>query len=107
MTVAPGLPLTATCDAFSARHDPTIPDPSGDPDRVSVPLRESHQLLWSKVLPDGRLLQLSTPNWSAYLRVASLEGRWTLGSDNFATTHANALPTVSPGARWFRGGARL
>ena len=52
-------------------------------------------MLWSKSLPDGRLLQLSTPSWSAYLQVASLAGRWTLGSDNFATTHANALPTSS------------
>lgn len=90
------------CFYCETRHD--VPGPSGDPDSVSIGLRESHQVLWSKSLPGGGLLELSAQDWSGYLKVTSLPGRWTLGSDNFATTHANSLPTFSRGLDGFARG---
>lgn len=51
-------------------------------------------MLWSKPLPDGQKLELEGDR-SGYLKIVSLSERRTVGSDNFATTHANALPTLA------------
>lgn len=86
------------CETASAR-----PGRGGDPDKYNADLRESHCLLWSKPLPDGWPLELETDH-SGYLKIVSLPGRRTLGSDNFATTHANALPTLARGLDGFAQG---
>jgi hypothetical protein len=59
---------------------------------LSTCLEGSHAL--SKPLPDGRNLKFEADR-SGYLRIVSLPERRTLGSDDFATTHADALPTLA------------
>lgn len=66
-----------------------------DPDRVNPNLREAHRLLWSKALPGDEVLELSALSWSDYLTVVSTDDGWSVGSDNFATMHRNALPTFA------------
>lgn len=104
MTVPPWLVPNGNLRCFYCETSSAYPGLGRDPDKVSIRLRESHQVLWSKPLADDRLLQLSTQNYSGYLEVVSLAGRWTLGSDNFATTHANALPTLSRALNGFADG---
>ena len=96
LTVAPWLTPDGNPRCFYCETRPDRPGPSGDPDRVSISLRESHQVLWSKSLPDGSPLDLSTSSWSAYLQVVSLEGRWTVE----ATTSRQHTPMR---CRPFRG----
>lgn len=70
------------------------PERDKDPDDVNPDLRESHRLLWSKAL-GGEVLGLTAQRWSDYLTVVSTGDGWTLGSDNFATIHYNALRTFA------------
>ena len=97
MTEAPWLTPDGHLRCFLCETRLAYPGRDKDPDGVNVQLRASHRLLWSKALPGGQVLELSALKWSDYLIVVSLPGGWTVGSDNFAVTHANALPTLSRG----------
>ncbi|MBL8199868.1 MAG: hypothetical protein JNK40_02760 [Chromatiales bacterium] len=61
-------------------------------------MRESHRILWSRPLRPGNAWSLR-PKSGSYLK--STEPRengpaqWSVGSDNFATTHTKALPTMA------------
>jgi len=57
----------------------------GDPDSTSPTLRKYHKLLWSKQLPNGKLLELRDDK-SAYLYHKSELGEFFFGSD--AITHS-------------------
>ena len=58
----------------------------GDPDSKSPTLRKYHKLLWSKQLPNGKLLELRDDKKGAYLYHNSELGEFFLGSD--AITHS-------------------
>ena len=58
----------------------------GDPDTRSKTLREYHRLLWSKALPNGKVLELDTSSRSRYLHHESELGRFTLSSDTVVPT---------------------
>jgi len=58
----------------------------GDPDSTSPTLRKYHKILWSKPLPNGRLLELRDNKTGAYLYHKSDLGEFYLGSD--AITHS-------------------
>jgi hypothetical protein len=75
-----------------------------DPDEVNPQLREAHRLLWSKPPRRGEVLVLSAHKWSDYLKVVSTPDGWTVGSDNFATAHANALRPFAEGLDGFADG---
>tara|TARA_B100001027_G_scaffold90030_1_gene61762 strand:- start:232 stop:927 length:696 start_codon:yes stop_codon:yes gene_type:complete len=59
-----------------------------DPDTNSPTLRKYHQILWSKVLPNGNLFEidLSIPK---YLHHESDLGAFTLSSDSICHTYSN------------------
>jgi len=57
-----------------------------DPDRASPTLRKYHKTLWSKPLPNGKLLELRDDKKGAYLYHNSELGEFFLGSD--AITHS-------------------
>ncbi|PKQ18266.1 MAG: hypothetical protein CVT68_04280 [Actinobacteria bacterium HGW-Actinobacteria-8] len=64
---------------FDVRAD----TPAGkDPDSHSPTLRQYHQLLWSKPLPDATPFTLSTATKGRYLHHASARGEFTLTSDS-------------------------
>jgi hypothetical protein len=58
----------------------------GDPDSTSPTLRQYHKILWSKPLPNGKLLELRDDKNGAYLYHQSELGDFFLGSD--AITHS-------------------
>ena len=66
-----------------------------DPDKVNPHLRDAHRLLWSKAPLGGAVLGLSALKWSDYLKVVSTDDGWTLGSDQLAAIHYNALRTFA------------
>ncbi|WP_299932147.1 hypothetical protein [uncultured Nocardioides sp.] len=103
MTSAPWLQTGGSHRCFACETASARAGRGGDPDWYSADLRESHRVLWSKLLPSGQPLELETDR-SGYLKIVSLPGRHTLGSDNFATTHANALSTLSRGLDDFAEG---
>lgn len=104
MTEAPWLTSDGHLRCFYCETRRAYPQRDVDPDARNDQLRESHRLLWSKPLAGGPDLELSGRRWSDYLKVESLPGHWSVGSDNFATTHANALPTLSAGLDSFTDG---
>ena len=57
-----------------------------DPDSVSPTLRNYHKMLWSKPLPNGKILELRDDKKGAYLYHRSELGEFYLGSD--AITHS-------------------
>ena len=57
-----------------------------DPDNTSPTLRKYHKILWSKPLPNGKLLELHNDKNGAYLYHHSELGEFFLGSD--AITHS-------------------
>jgi hypothetical protein len=60
---------------------------NGDPDTTSARLREFHQLLWSKPLPDKRALSFDTSNRRRYLYHRSDDvGELLLSSDTVVPT---------------------
>src|SRR5664279_941267 len=62
-------------------------DASGkDPDAYSPTLRQYHKLLWSKVLPSGRLFELDDTTRGAYLFHGSELGKFFLCSDSVIPT---------------------
>jgi hypothetical protein len=96
---AEGIPRCFACETASA-----YPGRDNDPDAYSSELRDSHQRLWTKPLPDGRSLEVSARLWADYLRVTSLPGDWTLGSDIIATIHPKAMPVDSQELQGFGNG---
>ncbi len=69
-----------------------------DPDSWHKDLRESHRILWSRPFPSGDAWSFApVPRW--YLKNAEPRAneptQWSIGSDNFATTHTNALPKMA------------
>lgn len=63
-----------------------------DPDSASPTLRQYHQLLWSKELPDGRPFELQASKAkSPYLVYEIEKTRIVFGSDTIATRHRKAL----------------
>lgn len=69
-----------------------------DPDAWHKGLRESHRLMLERELPNGGTWSF-TPRYESYLKVdqplPSEPVAWSVGSDNFATTHTNALPELA------------
>lgn len=75
--------------SFDVRSDTP---PGMDPDSHSRMLKRYHQVLWSKPLPDGRLLSLSDTTPNAYLHHSSPDvGELFLGSDTIFTSHRGRL----------------
>ena len=60
-----------------------------DPDSHSPTLRRYHQLLWSKTLPNGQVLDLSIANPRIYLHHSSELGQFFLSSDTVIRTFVN------------------
>lgn len=58
----------------------------GDPDRTSPTLKKYHQLLWSKILPNGDYFKLEDNQPYHYLYYKSEEAVYALGSDTI--THS-------------------
>ena len=58
----------------------------GDPDSASPTLRNYHKFLWSKPLPNGRILEMRDDKKGAYLYHFSELGEFFFGSD--AITHS-------------------
>jgi hypothetical protein len=75
--------------SFDFRKD-TPGYPKTDPDKVSKKLREYHRMLWTKPLPDGRVLTLDSTVRGHYLYHRSELGEFSLASDS-------AIPTYT---RW-------
>lgn len=69
-----------------------------DPDSAHKGLRDSHQVLWSRPLPN-RDAWVFAPTRGWYLKsinpTPEEPAEWSVGSDNFATTHTNALPAMA------------
>jgi len=75
--------------------------PKRDPDVHSPTLRRYHKLLWSKPLPNGRLLHLDDTVRGAYLHHRSELGEFFLSSDSVIPTFtrwgfAKAHPELYP-----------
>lgn len=58
----------------------------GDPDSTSLTLKRYHKTLWSKLLPNGKVLKLEDNQNGVYLYHSSDLGEFILGSD--AITHS-------------------
>ena len=95
MTEAPWLKADGSFRCFFCETPKDTKGRQRDPDSWHVGLRESHQLLVSRPLPNGDQWTFE-PVRGWYLK--NLEpsenepDEWSLGSDNFATTHTNSLP---------------
>ncbi len=61
----------------------------GDPDSASPTLRNYHKFLWSKPLPNGRILELSDDKKGAYLYHHSELGEFFFGSDAITQSYKN------------------
>mgnify|MGYP000897927287 FL=1 len=83
-------PRTALPTDVSVQIDTTLSFCSdsngGDPDSASPTLRAYHRMLWSKPLPNGRVLELTDTRKGSYLYHMSELGEFFLGSD--AITHS-------------------
>lgn len=95
MSEVPWLSPDGDFRCFYCETKAAYPGRSKDPDGVNPHLRDAHRLLWSKAPRGGEVLGLSALKWSDYLKVVSTDDGWTLGSDNFATIHYNALRTFA------------
>lgn len=98
MTGAPWLSLDGTYRCFYCETPSTAAGRHGDPDSWHKGLRESHRILWSRPLPSGDAWSFA-PNGGWYLKNveprANEPAEWSIGSDNFATTHTNAMPKMA------------
>ena len=98
MTGTPWLNDDGTYVCFYCTTGTTRAGRQRDPDSVHAGLRESHRILLSRPLPNGDSWSFQ-PARGWYLK--SVEPRtgepleWSVGSDNFATTHTNALPGMA------------
>ena len=61
----------------------------GDPDRTSPTLKKYHQLLWSKILPNGDYFKLEDNQPYHYLYYKSEEAVYALGSDTITHSYRN------------------
>lgn len=98
MTQAPWLKPDGTYRCFFCETTRTSAGMQRDPDAWQQELRESHRILWSRPLPNGAVWSFKAkPKW--YLKRIGPQGdeptEWSVGSDNFATTHTNALPALA------------
>lgn len=62
-----------------------------DPDSVSPTLRNYHKMLWSKPLPNGKILELRDDKKGAYLYHRSELGEFYLGSDAITHSYKNQI----------------
>ena len=98
MTGTPWLNDDGTYVCFYCTTGTTRAGRQRDPDSVHAGLRESHRILLGQPLPNGDSWSFQ-PARGWYLK--SVEPRtgepleWSVGSDNFATTHTNALPGMA------------
>jgi len=60
-----------------------------DPDTYSPTLRKYHKILWSKLLPNGKLFNLRDDKAGAYLYHNSELGEFFLGSDTIGHSYRN------------------
>jgi hypothetical protein len=58
-----------------------------DPDTHSLTLRQYHQRMWSRALPNGATFNLSATTRLPYLRHKSVLGEFTLSSDSVIPTY--------------------
>ena len=72
--------------------------PGRDPDKYSRTLQRYHQLLWSKYLPTGKLLELSVPQVGGYLYHLSDLGEFHLSSDGMIPSYATTKRMQSIGS---------
>jgi hypothetical protein len=100
----PWLKPDGSMRCFSCETASAYPDGDHDPDGYSSQLRKSHQRLWTKPLPDGQSLEVSARLWADYLRVTSIPGNWTLGSDIITSIHSKAEPVDSQALHGFANG---
>jgi hypothetical protein len=63
----------------------------GDPDHTSPTLRRYHKFLWSKPLPNGRVLELRDDRKDAYLYHESDLGEFYFGSDAITHSYKNHI----------------
>lgn len=63
--------------------------PGRDPDRASPTLRQYHQILWSKPLPNGSEFALVPTRPGTYLHHRSSVGEFFLSSDTIIRTYRN------------------
>lgn len=75
---------------FDFRTDAT----TDDPDQSSPTLRRYHQLLWSKPLPNGQLIDLGITTPWVYLHHKSDLGEFLLSSDSVIATFSYYQSTV-------------
>jgi hypothetical protein len=95
---APWLTQDGTYRCFFCETPRTAAGRQIDPDLWHKGLRESHRILWSRPLPSGDAWSFE-PTQDGYLKSsdpqASEPSEWSVGSDNFATTHTIALPNMA------------
>lgn len=98
MTRAPWLTEDGVFRCFYCETPNTASGRDNDPDSWHKGLRESHRFLWSRPLPNGHSWSFA-PVRGWYLKneepLASEPSEWSIGSDNFATTHTNAMPDMA------------
>ena len=75
--------------------------PSGrqrDPDSSHQGLRDAHAMLWGRTVAGKEPWAFTSPSGWYLKSTTSLKtapAEWCVGSDNFATTHTNALPELA------------
>ncbi len=107
MTQAPWLTQDGAYRCFLCATPSTAAGRQRDPDSWHDGLRESHRILWSRPFPSGDAWSFApVPGW--YLKNveprANEPSEWSIGSDNFATTHTNALPSMAAAIPGYQNG---
>lgn len=104
MTGAPWLTEDGAYRCFFCETPSKAGGQPRDPDAWHRGLRESHRILWSRPLRTGNSWSFR-PKSGWYLKNAEPREKepaeWSVGSDNFATTHTSALPTMAAGIRGY------
>ena len=98
MKVAPWLKDDGTYRCFYCEVGKTGAGKQRDADEADKQLKESHLALWSRPLPNGDSWAFdSPPGWymRSVVQLPTGPAEWCAGSDNFATTHTNALPELA------------
>lgn len=98
MIQAPWLSSDGSYRCFFCETPSTAAGRQRDPDSWHKDLRAFHRILWSRPLRTGDAWSF-TPTRGSYLRCTqrrdSAPQEWSIGSDNFATTHTSALPGMA------------
>ena len=98
MTGTPWLNDDGTYVCFYCTTGTTRAGRECDPDSVHAGLRESHRILLSRPLPNGDSWSFQRARGWYLTSVEPRTGEpleWSVGSDNFATTHTNARPGMA------------